>query len=120
MTVMIAAGVAGLGAFGSLARATVQGTAALRARRPVFWCPLNVNLSGAFAIGILHGAGSHGTPLKLLGAGLLGAYTTFSGWMLETLRLREESLALAVSYLLGSLALGLGAAWAGHSLGQLI
>ena len=120
MTAMIAAGVAGLGAFGSVARAAVQGVAARRERLPFFWGTLIVNLSGAFALGVLHGTGSHGTPLKLLGAALLGAFTTFSGWMLETLRLRDESLSLAASYLLGSLVLGLLAVWAGHGLGQLI
>ena len=117
MTAALITGIAGLGAVGAVARAGVQGIALKRERIPFFIGTLVVNLSGAFALGLLHGAGASGTWLKLAGAGFLGAYTTFSGWMLETERLNGISSRLAVGYLLLPLAAGLVAVWLGNSLG---
>ena len=51
------------------------------------WGTLAVNLSGAFALGVLAGAALSDDAYRLAGTGLLGAYTTFSTWMLETHRL---------------------------------
>ena len=39
---------------------------------------------------MLHGAGVGGDALRLAGTGLIGAYTTFSTWMLESHRLGED------------------------------
>lgn len=113
----VLAGIALLGAAGAATRASVQGLAATRERIPFFWGTLTVNLSGALAIGLLHGAGVHGTALKLVGAGFLGSFTTFSGWMVETDRLNRESRRLEVGYLLGALAAGLVAVWLGNLVG---
>ncbi len=44
---------------------------------------LLANLSGAFALGLLVGAGVHGDALLVFGTGFLSAYTTFSTWMVE-------------------------------------
>jgi len=44
---------------------------------------LVVNLTGAFVLGLLVGAGVDGDALLILGTGFLGAYTTFSTWMVE-------------------------------------
>jgi len=85
---------------------------------PFFAGTLIVNLSGAFALGLLHGAGASGTWIKLAGAGFLGAFTTFSGWMLETDRLNELSRRTAVGYLLIPLAVGVILAWLGNAAGQ--
>ena len=117
MTAAVIAGVVGLGALGAVTRAAVQGVALQRERIPFFIGTLVVNLSGAFALGLLHGAGASGTWIKLAGAGFLGAFTTFSGWMLETERLNAISRRLAISYLVMPLAAGVLAAWLGHALG---
>jgi CrcB protein len=82
---------------------------------------LVVNLSGALALGILVGAGVGGDTLVLAGTALLGAYTTFSTWMLETDRLVEDGLSgLAAAYVALSLAGGLAFTGAGWALGSLL
>ena len=65
---------------------------------------------GAFALGVLSGN-------FVVGTGFVGAYTTFSTWMLETQRLAEDGRsAAALANVFGSLALGLGAAALGAAL----
>ncbi|MCV7194870.1 fluoride efflux transporter CrcB [Mycolicibacterium brumae] len=82
---------------------------------------LAVNLSGALALGMLSGAGLSPTALLIAGTGLVGAYTTFSTWMLETARLAEEggrrraTLNIVVSLVAGVLAAGCGS-WIGAQL----
>jgi CrcB protein len=66
---------------------------------------LVVNLTGAFAAGVLAGAGVSATALMILGTGFLGAYTTFSTWMAER------------TYLVTAIVAGLGLAWLGWLLG---
>lgn len=79
---------------------------------------LAVNLLGAFALGLLVGLGVHGTALILTGTATLGAFTTFSTWMLETERLaRYERRALAASNLAVSLLAGVGAVALGRLVG---
>ena len=59
-----------------------------------------------------------GTAYRLVGTGLIGAFTTFSTWMLESHRLGEDGqLRLAGLNLAASLVLGVLAAWAGRHLG---
>ncbi|HEV2777313.1 MAG TPA: fluoride efflux transporter CrcB [Solirubrobacteraceae bacterium] len=88
--------------------------------RPVF--PLGtlaVNLSGALLLGLLVGTAPGDDTLRLVGTGLLGAYTTFSTWMLETARLaaggRRRAAAANIAV---SLALGLLVVWLGRELGR--
>ena len=75
---------------------------------------LAVNLTGAFALGVLHGAGVGGDALTIAGTGFVGSYTTFSTWMLESQRLGEDGeplllwANLAVSLLAGLAAFALG------------
>jgi len=116
----IVGGIAALGAIGAIARAATQGFALKLERIPFFVGTLVVNLSGAFSLGLLHGAGVSGNWMKLVGAGFLGAFTTFSGWMLETERLNGISTRLAVGYLLLPLMAGVLAAWLGHTLGTAV
>ena len=53
--------------------------------------------------------------------GFLGAYTTFSTWMLETQRLAEEGAPrLAAAYVAASVAGGLGCGAAGWWIGSLL
>jgi fluoride exporter len=81
-----------------------------------------VNLLGCLAIGILYGlwlARPEASPLLRQGLiiGFLGAFTTFSTFSLDTLRLMEsgESL-LALGYILLSVCACLLATWAGLAL----
>jgi CrcB protein len=83
---------------------------------------LLVNLSGSLLLGLLAGAGlAHHLPATLealLGTGFCGAYTTFSTWSYETVRLLEEGeLLAAFGNVALSLAGGLVAAAAGIALG---
>jgi CrcB protein len=79
---------------------------------------LLVNLSGALALGVLDGAGVEGDARELVGVGLLGAYTTFSTWIVDTYLLgRGRRPGLAALNLALSLALGLAAAALGRTLG---
>lgn len=86
---------------------------------------LAVNLSGAFVLGLLFGAGvSKAWPHWLAtGAetGFIGAYTTYSTWALDSLTLiRAKTPWLAVLNLAGSLLAGVLLAWAGASLGSVL
>jgi fluoride exporter len=79
---------------------------------------LAVNVLGSLVLGVLHGAGVSGDALLLAGTALLGSFTTFSTWMVETERLAEEGAGgLAVVNVLGSLALGLAAVALGWAVG---
>lgn len=75
---------------------------------------LAVNLLGAFALGLLAGSGLDGPALTILGGGLIGSFTTFSTWMLDTHLLRSSSLShlawanLAISQLAGFAAFAIG------------
>jgi CrcB protein len=86
-------------------------------RRPGFPVgTLVVNVSGAFLLGLLAGTTS-GDVAAVLGVGLCGGYTTLSTLTWESLALVEQrARLLAVVNVLGSVALGLLAAWAGLSL----
>jgi CrcB protein len=80
-----------------------------------------VNIVGAFVLGLLTGARVTGTPLFVVGTGLLGSFTTFSTWMLETERLAEDGEeAVALSNLGVSIAAGVAAGGAGWALGALL
>ena len=116
-----------LGGAGSVARfvldRAITDRAARRATaRPAFpFGTLAVNLSGALLLGVLVGAAAGDDALRLLGTGLLGAYTTFSTWMLETERLaaggRRRAAAANIAI---SLALGLLAVWLGREFGRAV
>ena len=111
---LVWAGVGALGAMGAYARFRVA--ARVTARRPSSF-PFGtfyVNLSGGFALGLLTGLGVEGDALLMVGTGFLGAYTTFSTWMVEAQRLGEDAdwvrmwLYLAGSMLVGLATTGVG------------
>jgi CrcB protein len=111
-------GVALLGGCGALARFGLTLLVADRLHPHLPLGTLAVNVSGAFLLGLLAGTGFNGDARLLLGAGLLGSYTTFSTWMLETQRLGEAGKRrLAVSNLVLSIASGLGAVALGRAIG---
>jgi fluoride exporter len=119
VSVLVVVAVAALGGLGAVARRLVDGAVSQRLGRPLPFGTLAVNLSGAFALGVLAGAAVDGDALRPAGLGLLGSYTTFSTWMLESHRLAEDgALRLSLLNLAGSLAAGLGVAALGHWLGS--
>jgi fluoride exporter len=85
---------------------------------------LMVNITGAFILGLLVGLlASHGTDNTnlrlLLATGLLGGFTTFSAFSLETITLLERNQpALAIAYVLASVAGALLALVLGLKLGR--
>lgn len=110
-----------VGGLGALARFAVDGVIVRRVG-DAFWVGiLTINVSGAFALGVVAGSGAGDTVLKLAGTGALGAYTTFSTWMLQARRLGEERRRTAfVLNLSVTFALGLLAVWAGRALGRVL
>lgn len=83
---------------------------------------LLVNLSGSLLLGLVSGLGLHGhlsgTVEDVLGTGFCGAYTTFSTWSYETVRLLEEGEILEAAIYTGlSVLVGLAAAGAGLAIG---
>lgn len=118
MSVALWIGVALLGGLGALARWLVDGAVSARVHRRFPFGILAVNLSGAFALGIAVGAGLDGDARRLAATGFLGAYTTFSTWMLDADRLwLERRRVLAATSVVLALALGLVAVWVGRQLG---
>ncbi len=111
---VIAAG----GALGSLARWGL--TVALPHAPGAFpWATFLTNVTGCLLIGALMVALTDVWPPNrylrpFLGIGVLGGYTTFSTYVLDTRVLLVSGHAgLALAYLAGSLAAGLAAVWAG-------
>jgi CrcB protein len=112
------------GALGSVARFGCSSLMAAWLGERFPWGTLLVNVLGSFTIGLLAAlAGSDGRPLvagdlrQFLLVGVLGGYTTFSSFSLQTLALAEQGeAARAGLYVVGSVALCLTAAW----LGQLV
>ncbi len=107
------------GALGSLLRFAVGGAVTRGLRWSLPLGTLTVNLSGALVLGLLTGATTATNTGLIFGTGLLGGYTTFSTWMLETERLaeaRQGRWAVAnviVSLLVGVAAIALGRAISG-------
>src|SRR5271166_69492 len=118
-TVLVWAGVMLIGGIGSVLRFVVDRAVARRAARPFPFGTLAVNISGAALLGFLGGLALSKDAALLAGTAFVGAYTTFSTWMLETQRLGEErqtwtALAnIVVSIVLGMTAAVLGQ-WVGH------
>src|SRR5581483_11913026 len=89
-----------------------------RARGVFPWGTFVINMTGSFLLGLLTGLSLHHglgrVPKTLLGTGFCGAYTTFSTFSYETVRLVEDGALLeALLNALASLGVGLLAAAAG-------
>lgn len=114
-----------VGGLGGLARYELGGAVQRRVDSTRPWGTAVVNLCGAGALGLLaglHGAGVVGAAqLEVLGTGFLGGFTTFSTWMVESVRLSDEGgpagLRAGLANLVGMALAGLAAAavgvWAG-------
>jgi len=115
----VVCGIGLVGGIGAIARFLLDGAVARCARGSFPWGTLTVNLTGSFALGVLAGAAVHGDTSRLAATGLVGAFTTFSTWALESHRLGEDGqLRLGVANFVGSLILGVGAVWLGQQLGE--
>jgi CrcB protein len=114
------------GAAGAVARYLVDGWVSQRTGGSFPLGTLVVNLSGTFLLGLLAALAIERSVLPsiirpALTIGFLGAYTTFSTWMLESWRLTEQGAWAGAALNLGaSVVLGLVALGAGIALGRTI
>ncbi len=121
MSAALWAGVALFGGLGAVARLLMEHGVRRQLTMAFPVGTITVNVTGAFLLGVVHGTGLSHIGATLIGTGFLGAYTTFSGWMLETRSLRQDRRARAAAANIAvSVVLGLLAAWAGLQLGLLL
>ena len=109
------AGVLVAGGVGAVLRFLVDRTVGRRVARPFPFGTLTVNISGAALLGVISGLALSREAALLADTAFVGAYTTFSTWMLESQRLGEErQLRPALANLGVSIVLGLAAAQLGQ------
>jgi CrcB protein len=114
-------GIALFGALGAVARFRVDSAVSARFPSDFPLGTLVVNLTGAFALGILLGAAIPHRAALVLGTGFMGGYTTFSTWMVESERLGENGdVAGLLRNLWLSMLLGFGLAALGWYAGEAI
>lgn len=123
---MVYLSIAAGGALGAIARYLVDVWVSERAGAAFPFGTLVINVSGSFVVGLLAALlmerGVVDPELRpFLMIGFLGAYTTFSTWMLESLRLAEGGEWVAVvANIGGSVALGMLAVTFGLLVGRRI
>ncbi len=117
----------GVGGFaGAITRYLVDGAVAERTGGGFPWGTLVINVSGSFVLGLLFAMSTERAilPADIRGPlmiGFLGAYTTFSTFVLESWRLVESGAwGAAVANLGGSVALGLVAVFVGLTVGRAV
>jgi CrcB protein len=121
MTAAVWAGVVLIGGTGSVLRFLIDRAVARRVTRPFPFGTLTVNLSGAALLGFLGGVALSKEAALLAGTAFVGAYTTFSTWMLETQRLSEErQMRSALGNIVVSVVLGMTAAVLGQYVAERI
>jgi fluoride exporter len=115
VNVVVWAGVAVIGGFGAVARFMVDRAVARRVARRFPFGTFTVNISGAVLLGFIGGLTLSHHEALLAGTAFVGAYTTFSTWMLEAHRLAEErQVKIAVANIVVSVVLGVAAAYLGQ------
>jgi CrcB protein len=118
VSVAVLAAIGAFGGIGAIARFILDGAVAGRLGRGFPYGALIVNLVGTFALGVLAGVALDGDAYRMAATGLLGAFTTFSTWALESHRLGEDGrLRIGALNFAVSLALGVVVGWAGRKLG---
>jgi CrcB protein len=113
------------GLIGAPARLVVDQVVNSRTRGVFPWGTYVINATGAFVLGLITGLtlyqGLGDVPSAVIGTGFCGAYTTFSTFTWETVRLIEEGTpAAAFRNIAGSLVVGLLAAAAGMALAYVV
>lgn len=102
------------GALGSVLRFALSNIMAQRLGH-AFLGTMFVNVSGSFLIGFIAALGPIKPWEQLLMIGVLGGYTTFSSFSLQTLELMNQGRWSSAGFnAFGSLALCLIAVWLGH------
>jgi CrcB protein len=109
--------VALLSGLGAVARLAVDTAVTRRLGGRFPWGTLTVNLTGAAALGVLAGVATGRGVSLLVGTALLGSYTTFSTWMVDTLALAEGGGRRAAANVVVQTAAGAALAAAGWALG---
>ena len=115
--------VAGGGALGSVARYGIGEWTRARFGESFPWGTLAVNVTGSLLLGLVLGLALAGRTSRsaraFVGAGFMGAFTTFSTFSCETYALVESGkIAPAVVNVLANLLVGLVAAAVGFALGK--
>jgi CrcB protein len=113
------------GAVGAPCRYLVDTVVGDRTGGDVPWGTFLINVSGSFVLGLITGAALYhafpDTPKIILGTGFCGAYTTFSTWSFETVRLLEKGALRQAALNVGaSLVAGLAAAGIGLALAAVV
>ncbi|MGH9015938.1 MAG: fluoride efflux transporter CrcB [Acidimicrobiia bacterium] len=112
------------GSAGALSRYQLEGFISRHTRGAFPWGTLVVNASGCFVLGLLFTLLTerflpHPYLRSALTIGFLGAYTTFSTFAFETVRLAEDGArGLALLNVVVSVAVGVAAAWFGIVAGR--
>ena len=115
-------GIAGF--FGAIARYSLGGLLSARTTGAFPWETLVINVTGCFALGFVFALLTerflpHPTLRIALTVGFLGAYTTFSTFAFETMRLAEDgAVPLAAANVFASVGAGLLAVYAGTWAGR--
>ena len=110
------------GALGAVLRFAVSSWVGVHHLFP--WATLAINIAGSFAIGLLWGGFGHADWFQqwgrmLLVVGLLGGFTTFSAFSLETLTLMQAGRYVSgVLYVTGTVLACLLAVYLGERAGQ--
>jgi fluoride exporter len=118
MSPLVWVGVVLLGGIGTIGRFVLDGMIGSRVGTSFPVGTFVVNITGALILGLLAGLAVTGDAFLLAGTATLGSFTTFSTWMLESHSLTEDAeLPRALTNLLLSLVVGVGAAAVGHAIG---
>lgn len=112
-------------AIGAPARYLLDGFVQDRTESLFPWGTFVVNVSGCFILGVISGLGLYhglgGSTRNVIGSGGIGAFTTFSTFSFETVRLAEGGATeLAARNVAASFVVGLAAASAGLGLAVLV
>ncbi|MEA2346370.1 MAG: fluoride exporter [Thermoleophilaceae bacterium] len=117
----------GAGGFlGAVVRYLVDGWVSRATGGSFPWGTLVINVSGSFVLGVLFAAATERAILPPeirapVMIGFIGAYTTFSTWMLESWRLVEQGAVLAaLANIGGSVVVGVVALVLGLAIGRAV
>lgn len=112
------------GALGAIARYLLSEYIGKLSISPFPYATFLINISGSFVIGVFLTLIARGAPINdhwrlVFAVGFLGAYTTFSSFEYETLKLIEEGkFGYSLLYVLSSLIVGFIGVWLGAALAR--